>query len=93
MRTRTAVAQARTRAASRMITAITVGLALVLLVIDRPYLADYDSATGQVILLWVAAIFAGALRWLKSLAEIPTESRGFGITEVPVAGNRRGESR
>jgi hypothetical protein len=28
-----------------------------------------------VILLWVAAIFAGALRWLKSLAEIPTPRR------------------
>jgi Flp pilus assembly protein TadB len=75
MRTRTAVAQARTRTAIRMITAITVGLALVLLVIDRPYLADYDSATGQVILLWVAGIFALALRWLKSLAVIPTPQR------------------
>jgi Flp pilus assembly protein TadB len=75
MRTRTAVAQARTRTAIRMITAITVGLALVLLVIDRPYLADYDSATGQVILLWVAGIFALALRWLKSLAAIPAPKR------------------
>jgi Flp pilus assembly protein TadB len=75
MRTRTAVAQARTRTAIRMITAITVGLALVLLVIDRPYLADYDSATGQVILLWVAGIFALALRWLKSLAVIPSPQR------------------
>jgi Flp pilus assembly protein TadB len=75
MRTRTAVAQARTRTAIRMITAITVGLALLLLLIDRPYLADYDSATGQVILLWVAGIFALALRWLKSLAEIPRPQR------------------
>jgi tight adherence protein B len=75
MRTRTAVAQTRTRTAIRMITAITVGLALVLLVIDRSYLADYDSATGQVILLWVAGIFALALRWLKSLAEIPRPQR------------------
>lgn len=75
MRTRTAVAQARTRTAIRMITAITVGLALILLIIDRPYLADYDSATGQVVLLWVAGIFALALRWLKSLAVIPVPAR------------------
>jgi Flp pilus assembly protein TadB len=75
MRTRTAVAQTRTRTAIRMITAITVGLALVLLVIDRSYLADYDSATGQVILLWVAGIFALALRWLESLAVIPSPQR------------------
>ena len=75
MRTRTAIAQARTRTATRMITAITVGLALILLVIDRAYLAAYDSATGQVILLWVAGIFALGLRWLKSLAVIPTPQR------------------
>ena len=75
MRTRTAVAQARTRTAIRMITAITVGLALVLLVIDRSYLAEYDSATGQVVLLWVAGIFALALRWLRALAVIPRPQR------------------
>jgi len=75
MRTRTAVAQARTRTAIRMITAITVGLALILLIIDRPYLADYDTATGQVVLLWVAGTFALALRWLKSLAVIPVPQR------------------
>lgn len=75
MRTRTAVAQTRTRTAIRMITAITVGLALVLLVIDRPYLTAYDTALGQLILLWVAGIFALALRWLRSLAVIPTPQR------------------
>ena len=75
MRTRIAVAQARTRTAIRMITAITVGLAILLLVIDRAYLASYDSATGQLVLLWVAAIFAAALRWLRSLATVPQPQR------------------
>lgn len=75
MRTRIAVAQARTRTAIRMITVITVGLAVLLLIIDRAYLASYDSATGQLVLLWVAAIFAAALRWLRSLAAIPQPQR------------------
>ena len=82
MRTRTAVAQARTRTAIRMITAITVGLAVLLLIIDRSYLANYDSATGQVILLWVALIFAVALRWLKSLATMPAPGRLWTRTEA-----------
>lgn len=69
MRTRVAVAQARTQTAIRMITATTLGLAALLLLVDRNYLANYDSATGQLILLWVAAIFALALRWLRSLAK------------------------
>jgi Flp pilus assembly protein TadB len=88
MRTRTAVAQARTRTAIRMITAITVGLAGILLVIDRSYLAAYDSATGQVVLLWVAGLFALALRWLKSLAVIPPDSRLFMVTEASSGANR-----
>jgi Flp pilus assembly protein TadB len=75
MRTRTAVAQARTRTATRMITATTLGLAVILMIADRRYLASYDTATGQLILLWVGAIFALALRWLHSLAKTPATPR------------------
>lgn len=75
MRTRTAVAQARTRTAIRMITATSIGLAVVLLAADRPYLANYDSPTGQIILLWVGAIFALALRWLQNLAKVTQPER------------------
>jgi len=75
MRTRVAVAQARTRTAIRMITATTVGLAALLLIVDRNYLANYNTATGQLILLWVAAIFAVALRWLRALARTPQPER------------------
>jgi Flp pilus assembly protein TadB len=88
MRTRIAVAQARTRTAIRMITAITVGLAGILLVIDRSYLASYDSATGQLVLLWISAIFALALRWLRSLATVPQDSRLFMVTEASSGANR-----
>jgi Flp pilus assembly protein TadB len=75
MRIRVTVAQARTRTAIRMITATTLGLAALLLLADRAYLANYDTVVGQVVLLWVGAIFALALRWLRSLATVPLPQR------------------
>ena len=75
MRTRTATAQARTRTATRMITATTLALAAILLIADRDYLANYDSATGQLVLLWVGALFALALRWLRGLSAMPRPAR------------------
>lgn len=75
MRTRIAVAQARTQTAIRMITGTTLGLAVLLMLIDRSYLATYDSTTGQIVLLWTAAIFAVAFRWLRSLARVPEPAR------------------
>jgi hypothetical protein len=51
MRTRTAVAQARTQTAIRMITAATLGLGHPAHVIDHAYLTANDSAPGQVVLL------------------------------------------
>ena len=82
MRSRTAVAQARTRTAIRMITGTTVALAILLLVIDRAYLASYDTAAGQAILLLVAGLFALALRWLKALAVAPRPGRLWTGSEV-----------
>jgi tight adherence protein B len=75
MRSRTAVAQAGTRTAMRIITAATLGLSAILLVIDRAYLANYSSPLGQIILLAVAGIFALGLSWLKSLARTPRPAR------------------
>ena len=75
MRTRIAVAQARTQTAIRMITGTTLGLAVLLMVIDRSYLAAYDGTTGQIVLLWTAAIFAVALRWFRALAQVPEPAR------------------
>jgi tight adherence protein B len=88
MRTRIAVAQARTQTAIRMITGTTIGLGILLTLIDHTYLTAYDSATGQVVLLWVALIFAAAFRWLRALARTPEDSRLFTVTEASSAANR-----
>jgi tight adherence protein B len=75
MRTRIAVAQARTQTAIRMITGTTLGLGILLTLVDRSYLSSYNTATGQVVLLWVAVIFAAAFRWLRALARAPEPAR------------------
>lgn len=75
MRTRTAVAQARTRTATRMITATALGLAALLLLIDRAYLTPYATTTGQIVLAWIAVLFAAAFRWLHNLSQVPSPDR------------------
>lgn len=75
MRTRIAVAQARTRTAVRIVTATTLALAAVLLLIDRHYLVPYGSATGQLVLLIVGALFGLGFTWLRTLGAVPEPGR------------------
>lgn len=75
MRTRIAVARARTRTAVRIVTGTTLALAIVLLLVDRHYLAPYGSAAGQLTLLIVGALFALGFRWLRILAAVKDPGR------------------
>jgi Flp pilus assembly protein TadB len=68
MRLRVDATRARTRTSVRIITAVTVGMALLLVVLNRTYLAPFNSATGQMVLLAVFACFGGAFVWLASMA-------------------------
>ena len=75
MRLRVETGRARTRTATRVITLFTVGVALVLVVFNRGYLAPYDSALGQVLLLVVGACFGGAFWWLAKLSKAAAPER------------------
>lgn len=75
MRTRIAVARARTRTAVRIVTGTTLALAAVLLLIDRHYLAPYSSAAGQTVLLITAALFGLGFTWLRKLGTISEPER------------------
>ena len=61
MRMRVETGRARTYASSQALVAITFGLAVVLLVFSPTFMEPYDSATGQVVLIAIGALFAGAL--------------------------------
>jgi Flp pilus assembly protein TadB len=68
MRLKVDATRARTRTSVRIITSVTIGMALLLVVLNRSYLAPFNSVTGQMILLAVFGCFGGAFIWLASMA-------------------------
>lgn len=81
MRTRIAVARARTRTAVRIVTGTTLALAAVLLLADRHYLAPYSGAVGQLTLLLVGALFALGFSWLRKLGTVADAARLWTTSE------------
>jgi Flp pilus assembly protein TadB len=67
MRLRVEAGRARTRTSVKVIVGATGGLVLGLAVLNRGYLAPYDSATGQLVLLLVGGVFAVAFTWLAKM--------------------------
>jgi Flp pilus assembly protein TadB len=61
MRLRVETGRARTYASSRALVAITFGLAVTLLLFSPTFMEPYDTATGQIVLIGIGALFAGAL--------------------------------
>lgn len=68
LRMRVAAGRARTRTSVRVITVTTTTMALALVALNRPYLAAYDNATGQLVLLVIGVLFAAGYRWLTRIA-------------------------
>jgi Flp pilus assembly protein TadB len=75
MRLKIEASRARTRTSVRIITAVTVCMALLLVVLNRGYLSPFDSAAGQGVLLVVIACFGGGLWWLASMARYVAPER------------------
>lgn len=72
MRLRVEAARARTYVTTRLIVGITVVITTWLLVFRREYLAPFDTAGGQVMLVVIGAVFVGAGLLMRRMAE-PTE--------------------
>jgi Flp pilus assembly protein TadB len=75
MRLRVAAGRARIRASVRIILGVTGGMVTALVLLNRGYLAAYDTASGQLVLLSVGVIFAACFLWLDKIGTIPVESR------------------
>ncbi|GAB4001756.1 hypothetical protein GCM10029992_38120 [Glycomyces albus] len=71
MRSRVHTIRARTRTATRVITAATLVMLAALLAVSGDYLTPYDSLAGQVVLGCALAAFAFGLWWLHRLATPP----------------------
>ena len=78
MRLRVEAGRARTRTSVRVIVGATGGLALGLAVLNRGYLAPYDSAVGQLVLLLVGGVFAAAFMWLAKMTRPASVERFLG---------------
>ena len=67
MRLRVEAGRARTRTSVKVIVGATGGLVLGLAVLNRGYLAPYDTAVGQLVLLLVGAVFTVSFLWLAKM--------------------------
>lgn len=86
MRARTASARARIRTSVRIVVATTIGMAGGLVILNRPYLQPFDSATGQLVLLMVGALFAGAFTWLRRISTFTEPARLLATTGMEATG-------
>ncbi|MGD9701901.1 MAG: type II secretion system F family protein [Acidimicrobiia bacterium] len=78
MRSRVWVGRARTRTAVRIIGGVVVASVGALYLIDRHYLAPYGSVSGQIVLLVVVGLFAGALVAMDRMGRIAMPERFVG---------------
>jgi tight adherence protein B len=75
MRMRIEAGRARTRTSVRVIVTTTLTFAVVIAVLSRPYLATYDTVTGQMVLLGAGALFVLGFFWLTRIAAFPPVPR------------------
>lgn len=75
MRLRVQAGRARVATAARIVTSFTLGLAGLLVLFKRDFLAPYGTASGQVVLAIVGAVFAAAFWWLTRMSRISSPER------------------
>jgi len=79
MRLRVEAARSRTYVTTRLIVGITALISTWLLVFRREYLAPFDSAGGQVMLVVIGAVFLGAGALMRRMAEPNEPARLLGM--------------
>jgi tight adherence protein B len=75
MRMRVEAGRARTRTSVRVIVGTTLCFAVAVVLLNRPYLSAYDSATGQIVLLGIGVLFGLGFAWLVRVAGVAEPQR------------------
>ena len=75
MRQRVTAARSSTRRSSQIVIVFSLAVIGLITVANPAFVAPYDTPTGQVVLLGVAACFAGGFFWMKRLSGIDTPAR------------------
>ena len=77
-----------TRRSVQIVVAVSVGMAIVLAVLDHAFLSPYDGVYGQFMLVIIGAIYAAGILWLRRLATFESPQRLLGTAgaaSVPAA--------
>ena len=91
MRLRVEAGRARTRTSVKVIVGATGALVLGLAVLNRGYLAPYDTAAGQLVLVLIGAMFTAAFVWLSRMTRPASKERflvGADVTRSPASEGR-----
>ncbi len=91
MRMRVETGRARTRTSVRVIVATTLAFAAGVVVFNRAYLDVYNTATGQIVLLLIGALFAAGFAWLARIATSGRQTRVLALDTPDVTGARDGD--
>jgi len=75
MRMRVNAGRASTRTGVRVIVITTLTFAIGLLLFSRSFLTPYDNAFGQLMLLFIGLLFAGAFAWLARISRLREPDR------------------
>jgi Flp pilus assembly protein TadB len=64
-----------TRRSVQIVVGVSVGMVILLASFDHAFLAPYDGALGQAVLIVVAAMYAAGIMWLRRLARFEAPQR------------------
>jgi len=86
MRRKVNATRRATRRSVQIVIGVSVAMALILAVLDRGFLAPYDSFFGQFVLAIIVALYGVGIVWLRRLARFDQPQRLLGVAAaVPSA--------
>ncbi len=85
MRRRIEAERRSTRRSVQVVVAVTLGVAGLLVLLNRQYVAPYSSFVGQLVLVVVIALFAAGVAWLRRLARVEGAERFLLVRNVGTA--------
>jgi hypothetical protein len=71
MRRKISAGRVQLRRGMQMVVAVTLGIAVFLVVFSRAYIAPYSTVAGQIALAVVVCIFGAAFAWMRKLSAQP----------------------
>jgi Flp pilus assembly protein TadB len=82
MRRKVSAERRSTRRSVQIVIGVSVGMAIVLALIDHAFLAPYGTVLGQLVLAVIAMIYAAGIIWLRRLAHFESPQRLLGDSAV-----------